>query len=166
RTLVFAAMSHDAFTASATGDLEGGQRRALAEHAPELLARIDQGVRVERLRGFEGIRGFMRRPWGPGWALVGDAGYFKDPITVHGITDALRDAELLANAVLDGATSASLAGYEAERDRVSHRLFDVTDQIASRTWTIPEVQTLLREMSDAMGDELALLEGLDVRVAS
>ena len=165
RTLVFAALSREQFAASATGDLEGGLRRALGEHAPELLERLDRGVRVERLRGFEGMRGFLRRPWGPGWALVGDAGYFKDPITVHGITDALRDAELLANAILDGATPASLARYEAERDRVSHRLFDVTDQIASRAWTIPEVKTLLREMSDSMGDELALLEGLDAPVA-
>jgi flavin-dependent dehydrogenase len=164
RTLVFAAVSHEEFATSAAGDLEGGQRRALGEHAPELLERIDRGVRVERLRGFEGMRGFLRRPWGPGWALVGDAGYFKDPITVHGITDALRDAELLANAILEGPSQASLAHYEAERDRVSHRLFDVTDQIASRAWTIPEVKTLLREMSDSMGDELAVLEGLDARV--
>jgi flavin-dependent dehydrogenase len=53
-----------------------------------------------RLRAFAGAPGFMRRPFGPGWALVGDAGYFKDPLTAHGITDALRDAELLARAVL------------------------------------------------------------------
>ena len=83
---------------------------------------------------------------------------------MHGITDALRDAELLANAVLDGPTPASLARYEAERDRLSHRLFEVTDRIASRAWTIPEVKALLREMSDSMGDELALLEGLDTPV--
>jgi flavin-dependent dehydrogenase len=164
RTLVFAALSRERFTASAAGDLEGGLRRAVGDHAPELLERIDDGIRVERLRGFEGMRGFLRRPWGPGWALVGDAGYFKDPITVHGITDALRDAELLANAVLDGPTPASLARYEAERDRLSHRLFEVTDRIASRAWTIPEVKALLREMSDSMGDELALLERLDTQV--
>ena len=46
------------------------------------------------------LPGYLRRSWGNGWALVGDAGYFKDPITTHGMTDALRDAELLANAVL------------------------------------------------------------------
>ena len=38
----------------------------------------------------------VRQPYGPGWALVGDAGYHRDPITGHGITDAFRDAELLA----------------------------------------------------------------------
>ena len=52
--------------------------------------------------------GFVRRSWGPGWALVGDAGYFKDPITTHGMTDALRDAELLADEILE-----ALAGERA-----------------------------------------------------
>jgi flavin-dependent dehydrogenase len=42
-----------------------------------------------------------RRPYGPGWALVGDAGYFKDPFAAHGIT-AFRNAELLTDAVIDG----------------------------------------------------------------
>ena len=55
-----------------------------------------------------GCPGTSAVPFGPGWALVGDAGYFKDPITTHGITDALRDAELLSDAVLaDGVGAAS-----------------------------------------------------------
>ena len=53
---------------------------------------------------FGGLPGYLRRPWGPGWALVGDAGYWKDPISAHGLTDALRDAELLARAVVAAAT--------------------------------------------------------------
>ena len=44
-------------------------------------------------------RGFFRVAGGPGWALVGDAGYHKDPITAQGMSDAFRDAELLADAV-------------------------------------------------------------------
>ena len=69
----------------------------------------------------------MRRAWGPGWALVGDAGYFKDPITAHGITDALRDAELLARAIVRG-TDGALAGYQAARDARRSALFEVTDR--------------------------------------
>jgi flavin-dependent dehydrogenase len=164
-TLVFTAIPPDQFHAMATGDLESAFRASLTEHAPELLQRVDGGARVERLRGFKGATGFMRRPWGPGWALVGDAAYYKDPITVHGITDALRDAELLARAILDGGDATQLAGYESERDRISYTLFDVTDKIASRSWTMPEVKTLLRQMNDAMDDELAVLEGLDSTVA-
>jgi len=165
-TLVFAAIPPEHFHAAATGDLERAFRAALAEHAPELLQRVDGGARVERLRGFKGATGFMRRPWGPGWALVGDAGYYKDPITVHGITDALRDAELLARAILDGGNPTRLAGYESERDRVSHALFDVTDKIASRKWTMPEVKRLLRDMNDSMHDELEVLESLDSTVTT
>ena len=56
---------------------------------------------VGTLRAFPGQPGWIRASAGPGWALVGDAAYFKDPITAHGITDALRDAELLARAVLE-----------------------------------------------------------------
>lgn len=159
RTLVFTLIPPARFRAHAVGDLAGALRDTLSEHAPELLARMDGGVRVERLRGFAGEVGFVRRPWGPGWALVGDATYYKDPITAHGITDALRDAELLAGALLEGG-DAAMAGYESERDRVSHELFEVTDRIASREWTIPEVKQLLRRMSESMSDEVALLEGL------
>jgi 2-polyprenyl-6-methoxyphenol hydroxylase-like FAD-dependent oxidoreductase len=85
---------------------------------------------------------------------------------VHGITDALRDAELLARAILDGGDATHLTTYESERDRISQPLFDVTDKIASRNWTMPEVKTLLREMNDSMVDELTVLEGLDSSVAS
>ena len=66
---------------------------------------------VGRLRGFAGVPGHLRQSHGPGWALVGDAGYFKDPLTAHGITDALRDAELLARAILDGRAGA-LEAYQ------------------------------------------------------
>ena len=58
-------------------------------------------------------KGFLRQAYGPGWALVGDAGYFKDPLTAHGITDALRDAELLANAAAAG-TEAALRGLRRD----------------------------------------------------
>ena len=60
----------------------------------------------------------------------GDAGYFKDPLTAHGITDALRDAELLANAVVEG-TNTALARYGSIRDALSLPLFRITDEIAA-----------------------------------
>ena len=68
---------------------------------------------------------------------------------------------LLARAVLENGDGTHLAGYESERDRISHALFDVTDKIASRNWTMPEVKALLRDMNDSMHDELEILEGLD-----
>ncbi len=109
-----------------------------------------------RLRAFAGVPGFLRASAGPGWALVGDAGYFKDPITAHGITDALRDAELLARAVLRG-TEADLLGYQEERDRTSRGLLEVTDRIASLEWSMPEVKRLHRRLSDEMKTDLEVI---------
>lgn len=94
----------------------------------------------------------MRQSYGPGWALVGDAGYFKDPLTAHGITDALRDAELLARAVLDGSQRA-LAGYQHERDALSRALFQITNSIASFHWTLDEVKILHTRLSASMRAE-------------
>jgi len=87
---------------------------------------------------------------------VGDAAYFKDPITAHGISDALRDAELLAGAVATG-TEAAMTEYELVRDELSTRLFDVTDRIASCEWTVGELKVLHQALSDEMKREVAAL---------
>lgn len=60
-------------------------------------------------------RFFYRRPVGPGFALVGDAGHFKDFVTGQGMTDALLDAERLATAILDGR-EAAFQRFWYERD--------------------------------------------------
>jgi len=96
---------------------------------------------------------------------VGDAGDFKDPVTTHGMTDALRDAQLLADAVV--ATSSgqmiervAMASYQAARDHLSHQLFDATEAMAAYDWDTPTIQRLLREVSASMSDELDHLNGL------
>ena len=76
------------------------------------------------IRTAVGLPNHVLEAAGPGWALVGDAGYHRDPITGHGITDAFRDAELLArrSAALHGEAPRRRAGaYAAERDRRSPR---------------------------------------------
>jgi flavin-dependent dehydrogenase len=115
---------------------------------------------MEPIRGFAGHPGFIKRSIGPGWALVGDAGYFKDPLTAHGITDALRDAELLARAVV-GGTDAAFADYEQTRHDLSRRLFEVTDEIASLDWTDERVQALHRAFSSEMSREVRALASLE-----
>ena len=137
----------------------------LSQAAPGLVERVRAAGPAGRLHGWAGMRGYIRRSWGPGWALVGDAGYFKDPITTHGMTDALRDAELLAEAILaSGAgerpAAVSLARYQATRDRLSARLYAVTDEIASYRWDTASIQGLLRRVSSAMTDEVVYLEAL------
>ena len=75
--------------------------------SPELARRVlTTATRTSRSRGIIGQPNYVRHPVGPGWALVGDAGYHRDAITGHGISDAFRDAELAATAldrVLAGA---------------------------------------------------------------
>ncbi len=139
-----------------------------AEAAPALVDRLAGSTRVAGLRGWAGARGHLRRSWGPGWALVGDSGYFKDPISAHGMTDALRDAELLADALVavwSGAVpeAEALAGYQARRDALSTRLFDASDRIAAYDWDRSRIQRLGREVSAAMADEVELMQTLPDR---
>ena len=114
---------------------------------------------MEGVQGFPGHPGFIRRSSGPGWALVGDASYFKDPITAHGITDALRDAELLARAIIAG-TAAAFAEYETLRLDLSRQLFEVTDRIASFQWTDDELAALHKAFSKEMAREVHVLADL------
>jgi flavin-dependent dehydrogenase len=154
--LVFAGASRRRFADQIRLDVPGGYRRLLAEAAPELAERLAGARLVSSLHGFPGHIGYLRRPWGPGWALVGDAAYFKDPITAHGISDALRDAELLARAVVRGGERA-LGEYEAERDALSTELFEITDRIASLEWDDAELRALHQALSDEMKREVAAL---------
>lgn len=131
---------------------------------PELAARLAPGARVGTLRGFAGRLGYLRRSVGPGWALVGDAGYFRDPLTAHGISDALRDAELLARAVVRGGEEA-LQEYEATRDAVARGLLEVTDRIASLDWEVEEVKALHHQLSREMNAGVELIRGWDAAPA-
>jgi len=159
-TCVFVSVPSSRFRAEIPGNAPLAYRRLIREVAPSFDARLEDARRVEPVRGFGGQAGFIKQAAGPGWALVGDAGYFKDPLTAHGITDALRDAELLARAILQG-TTAALAEYETTRHDLSRRLFDVTDEIASFAWTDAELQSLHRAFSSEMSREVRALAALE-----
>jgi flavin-dependent dehydrogenase len=142
-------------------------RRAGTEAAFDALldaipAPLSDGVRAGRpsgrLHGWRGVPGYARRSFGPGWALVGDAGCFRDPITTHGLTDALRDAELMADAVLTGGAETSseeaFARYQDTRDRLSTSLSEVTESVCGYDWDGDRIRMLLRRVSSAMSDEM------------
>jgi flavin-dependent dehydrogenase len=149
---VFVGLPRGQFGLAFRGDVERGFLGLLEKCGPGLRAAVESAALCGRLRGFAGAHGFMRWPFGPGWALVGDAGYFKDPLTAHGITDALRDAELLTRAVLAGGLHA-MARYQQERDALSIPLFRVTETIASFRWTLDEMKALHGQLSAAMKAE-------------
>jgi flavin-dependent dehydrogenase len=149
-TLVFAAAAGRRFMEELRFDLAAGFETIVREAAAAGSSGHQRGAGRAIPRICRSARISPPRV-GPGWALVGDAGYFKDPITAHGITDALRDAEGLARAVLSG-TDAALASYQAIRDALSMRLFTITDEIASFDWDLPRLQTLHKALSDEMAE--------------
>ena len=119
----------------------------VAELAPSLAARLRDGERAERFYGTADLPFFFRKPYGQGWALVGDAGYHKDPLTAEGITDAFRDAELLADAIDAGLSGRrpleeALAGYERQRNEDALPVYDFTHQLASLAPPAPEMLAL------------------------
>lgn len=112
-------------------DPEGHLMRLTSEHAPALHKRLEAGERTEKLMGFGARPSFYRKPYGPGWALVGDAGFLKDPLLGDGINDAFRDAELLAGALDAGLSGRepledALAKYESAREAASLPRYELT----------------------------------------
>lgn len=158
RVCVFVGGAEPRFRRDVFPDLEAGFRSVLRHVSPEIADRVESGSRVDRYRGFAGVKGYIRQSAGNGWALVGDAGYFRDPITTHGISDAFRDAELLARAIAGPST---MTEYQTLRDEMTAELFDVTDRIAAYDWSIDEIKSLLRDVSRAMRPELKLIAELD-----
>jgi 2-polyprenyl-6-methoxyphenol hydroxylase-like FAD-dependent oxidoreductase len=116
-------------------DIEGNFFKIL-DLAPELAARVRAGTREERFRGTADLANFFRRASGPGWALVGDAGVHKDPFTASGISDAFRDAELLAEAIDAGLSGRArldeaLTEYGRQRDAAVLPYYEETCQAAT-----------------------------------
>jgi 2-polyprenyl-6-methoxyphenol hydroxylase-like FAD-dependent oxidoreductase len=87
---------------------------------PGMARRLTGARRDGPVRGTRGVENYLRVPYGPGWALTGDAAYCKDPSTGTGIEDAFRQAFLLEEplgAALDGADwDATMAAYHERRD--------------------------------------------------
>ena len=115
--------------------------------SPEFAERVHAATRVDRFHGSP-VRNFFRKPYGPGWALVGDAGYSKDPITAQGISNAFRDAEscsaaLDATFAGDQSFEEAMAGYQSVRDTHSMPMYEFTAQMATLEPPPPEMQQLL-----------------------
>ena len=115
--------------------------------APALGARVRAARREAPFVGMP-VTNYFRAPFGPGWVLVGDAGYTKDPITAQGISDAFRDAEH-CSAALDAALSGqrtfddAMSAYQRERDEHAMPMYEFTCQLASLEPPPPEMQQLL-----------------------
>ncbi len=141
---------------------------AVIGRAPYLAERLRAGRRVERYRGAGDVPNFLRKPYGPGWALVGDAGVHKDPYMALGICDALRDAELLTDALDDGFSgraplTAALAHFERQRKEAT--LPDYQQNLrAARFEPIPaeltQIRVAVRGHQEATNQFLMALQGM------
>jgi flavin-dependent dehydrogenase len=131
-------------------DIEGSYLKSF-ELAPEFAERIHAAKRETRFVGTRDLPGFFLKPYGPGWALVGDAGYHKHPITAFGITDAFRDAEAVASAIDDTFAGRlpydeAMGGYQRARDEIALPIYGFTCDFAKIEPPPPEMQQLIGAM--------------------
>jgi 2-polyprenyl-6-methoxyphenol hydroxylase-like FAD-dependent oxidoreductase len=148
-TLVIAGWPYAEFAANKK-DIEGNYLAVLGL-APGFAERLRGARREARFAG-AAVPNFFRKPYGPGWALVGDAGYNKDPITAQGINDAFRDAECCAGALHEAFSGArpfdeAMAGYQRGRDAQVHAMYEFTCQLATLAPPPPEMQQLFGAIS-------------------
>ena len=151
-----AAPTHDGLTLTVGGwpctefaankaDVEGNFMRML-DLVPEFAERVRRATRVAPFAGTP-VPGFFRKPFGPGWALVGDAGYNKDPITAQGINDAFRDAERCVAALHESFSGSrpfdeAMGEYQRDRDQQVLPMYEMTCQLAVLEPPPPEMQQL------------------------
>jgi flavin-dependent dehydrogenase len=129
------------------GDIEGNFLEAV-ELSPEFAERVRGARRESKFIGSAELPGYFRKPFGPGWALVGDAGYHKNPITAMGINDAFRDAELVAAAIDDDLAARrsyddGMRAYQQTRDQEAGPVYEFTDDFAQLQPPPPELQQLI-----------------------
>ncbi len=139
--------------------------RLLTAAGADLAQVVSTGVRATPFRGTNGLPGVVRQPWGPGWALAGDAGYTKDPISAHGISSALRDAELCARAVDRSLRSphhtiTAMTEYHQTRDDLSAPIFHESRALAAYRWDVHEASRRMKSISDAVRRECDAISNL------
>jgi 2-polyprenyl-6-methoxyphenol hydroxylase-like FAD-dependent oxidoreductase len=147
-------------------NIEGTYMKSF-ELAPEFAERMNGAKRETRFVGTGDLPGFFLKPYGPGWALVGDAGYHKHPITAFGITDAFRDAEAVASALDDAFAERqsyddAMADYRRARDEQALPVYEFTCDFAKLEPPPPEMQQLMGAMQgnqEAMDGFVSVMAG-------
>jgi flavin-dependent dehydrogenase len=135
--------------------------KLLQRSTPKLAERLRHARQTSPVQGMLRQPNQLRQAFGPGWALVGDAGYYRDAITAYGISDAFRDAELLAVA-LDQALAGraeeatALAAYQHQRDHALREIFEITCQLAAYP-PVSRFIELQKQLSAAIDAEAAAL---------
>src|SRR5262245_44763750 len=137
------------------------------DRAPAFATRVREAKREERFVGLA-VPNFFRKPFGPGWALVGDAAYNKDFITAQGISDAFKSAEACVQALDESFSGrstfeAAMGAYQTARDRQALPLYEFTCQFAALAPPPPEMQQLMGAVhgnQEAMNGFARIFSGL------
>jgi flavin-dependent dehydrogenase len=145
-TLVVGGWPYSEFEANKK-DVEGNWMK-LFDLVPSFAERIRAAKREERFVG-TAVPNYFRKPFGPGWALVGDSGYNRDFITAFGITDAFLQAEQCVTALDETFTGArpfeaAMGDYQSARDRRAMPFYEFTCQIATLEPPPPEMQRVFK----------------------
>lgn len=150
-TVIVGGFPVEEFKANIKTDIEGNFTKAIGL-APAFAERVRSATRETRFSGAV-TPNFFLKPFGPGWALVGDAGYLKDPITAQGILDAFRDSELCVSAVdeaLGGRRTfdAAMGDYQRARDAAGLPMYGFTYMLAALEPPPPDLERLLGAIKD------------------
>jgi len=134
----------------------------LERSAPQLAERLRHAERTSPVQGVLRQPNQLRQAVGAGWALVGDAGYYRDAVTGYGISDAFRDAELLAAALDQALTgqapaATALARYQQQRDQALREIFELTCRLAAYP-PVPTFVELQKRLGGAIDKEAAALD--------
>ena len=137
-------------------DIETNYLETLDAWAAPLAERVRAGTREDRWLGGP-IPNFFRKAYGPGWALVGDAGVTMDPCTAEGISNALRDADLIADALDEGLSGRrpmeeALAEYEQRRNATIEPIYDLTCELAPFAPLPPDKREFFEAVSASRSD--------------
>ncbi len=146
-------------------DIEGHANKVFA--STTVADRLRSARREEKWVGTAGVANYFRRPYGQGWALVGDAGYQKDPITAQGISDAFIDAEHLVEAIDAGFSGRrpleeAMATYQSSRDERVRPLYHFTCELARLEPAPPPLKALfgaLHKNREATGQFYSAITG-------
>jgi flavin-dependent dehydrogenase len=130
-------------------DIDSHFRRYAKGNLPSIGDQLDAAKREEKYVGTAETQNYFRKPYGPGWALVGDAGYHRDPVTGLGISDAFRDGELLVEAIDAGFSGRqpldeAMSVYEQSRNTAAKPDYERTIFTAG----LPSKDEMLKAMAE------------------
>ena len=159
--VVWAGVPADRFAAEGRGRV-ADLHAEITGSFPDVAEQLRGAERVGGYRAFPGAPGMLRQPWGPGWALVGDAGYFKDPVSAHGITDALIGAELVAEAVAAACLDLrdeldAFTRYQSARDEMAAKMLPAVAAAAALPTDMGVLKQAFRDMAGAMRHEMGVI---------